>query len=108
MYGRPARASSFGWSGVDGVSAMAVVTHPAVAAASATAVWQQYRRTGDPRLRDRIVFTLTPLVRHAGARTDEQAALGLRVLAAVVEVYAPQRDGGLELFAWTQVRAALA
>ena len=87
---------------------MTVLTpHPPVAAPSASVVWQEYRRTGDRRLRDRLVFTLAPLVRHAGAAEPDAAEAGLLALAGAVDAYAPERDGALEHFAWTRVRAAL-
>ena len=83
-------------------------THLPVAAPSPAVVWQQYRRTGDRRLRDRLIFTLAPLVRHAGATTPEQAQLGLSALLVAVETYSPAQDGPIEAFAWSEVRAALA
>ena len=88
---------------------MAVTTnHIPVAAPSPAVVWQQYRRTGDTRLRDRLIFTLAPLVKHAGATTPEQAQRGLSALLIAVETYSPSSDGPIESFAWTEVRAALA
>jgi DNA-directed RNA polymerase specialized sigma subunit len=79
-----------------------------VAAPSPAVVWQQYRRTGDTRLRDRLIFTLAPLVRHAGATTPEQAQAGLSALLIAVERYSPAADGPIESFAWAQIRSALA
>jgi DNA-directed RNA polymerase specialized sigma subunit len=85
----------------------ATSNHIPVAAPSPAVVWQQYRRTGDTRLRDRLIFTLAPLVRHAGATTPEQAQIGLSALLVAVETYSPAADGPIESFAWTEVRAAL-
>ena len=88
---------------------MAVSTTPiSVAAPSPAVVWQQYRRTGDPRTRDRLIFTLAPLVRHAGAKTAGQAGAGLHALVDAVETYSPAQHGPIESYAWAQVRAALA
>ena len=88
---------------------MAVTSnHIPVAAPSPAIVWQQYRRTGDRRLRDRLIFTLAPLVRHAGAKTPQEAQLGLSALFIAVETYSPSADGPIESFAWGEVRAALA
>ena len=88
---------------------MAVTSnHIPVAAPSPAIVWQQYRRTGDRRLRDRILFTLAPLVRHAGAKTPEDAQLGLSALLYAVEAYSPAAHGPIESFVWARVRAALA
>jgi RNA polymerase sigma factor for flagellar operon FliA len=86
----------------------ATSNHIPVAAPSPAIVWQQYRRTGDRRLRDRLIFTLAPLVKHAGAVTPEQAQRGLSALLLAVEAYSPATDGPIESFAWTEVRAALA
>ncbi len=87
---------------------MSVLTPPpTLPAASPAVLWQDYRRTRDTRLRDRLVFTLAPLVRHAGARTDAQAGAGLKALAEAVDAYRPDRDGPLERFAWRRVRAAV-
>ena len=88
---------------------MAATSTPiSVAAPSPAVVWQQYRRTGDHRTRDRLVFTLAPLVRHAGAKTAAEAGAGLHALIAAVETYSPDQHGPIESYAWTQVRAALA
>ena len=87
---------------------MTVLTPPpTLPAASPAVLWQDYHRTRDTRVRDRLVFTLAPLVRHAGARTDAQAGAGLRALALAVDAFAPERDGSLERFAWRRVRAAV-
>ena len=88
---------------------MAVTTsnHIRVAAPPPAVVWQQYRRTGDTRARDRLIFTLAPLVRHAGAMTPDEAQLGLAALFIAVETYSPAMDGPIEAFAWAEVRAAL-
>ena len=85
----------------------ATSNHIPVAAPSPAIVWQQYRRTGDRRLRDRLIFTLAPLVRHAGATSPEDAQLGLSALLYAVESYSPAADGPIESFAWARVRAAL-
>ena len=90
------------------VPTMSVLTlHPTQATAEPVALWQAYRRTADARVRDRLVFSLAPLVRHAGAEDDEAMAVGLKALLDVVDVYAPERHGSLVPFAWSRVRAAL-
>jgi hypothetical protein len=87
---------------------MPATTNIALAAPSPAVVWQQYRRTGDARARDRLMFTLAPLVRHAGATTPREAEIGLGALFIAVETYSPAHDGPIEAFAWAEVRAALA
>ncbi len=89
---------------------MTVLTPPptTLPATTPAALWHEYSRTGDARLRDRLVFTLAPLVRHAGAYTDAEAGAGLQALVEAIEDFAPERDGRLERHAWQRIRAALA
>jgi DNA-directed RNA polymerase specialized sigma subunit len=88
---------------------MPVLTlHPTQVVAAPADLWHAYERTADARVRDRLVFTLAPLVRQAGAETADEAACGLQALVDAVDAYAPERDGPLESFAWRRVRAALA
>jgi RNA polymerase sigma factor for flagellar operon FliA len=88
---------------------MTVLTpKPTLPAASPAVLWREYRASGDPRLRDRLIFTLAPMVRHAGAVDDGQVEAGLLALMATVDGYDAERDGTLELYAWSRVRAALA
>ena len=89
---------------------MTVLTpHPTLPPASPAGLWREYRATGDARLRDRLVFTLAPLVRFAHAAGDDAGAeAGLLALLEAVDAYEPERDGALEPFAWARVRAALA
>ena len=83
--------------------------YPTLPAASPAVLWREYRRTGDVRLRDRLVFTLAPLVRHAGTEATDPGAAerGLAALVRAIDAYRPERDGTLERFAWLQVEAAL-
>lgn len=81
--------------------------HPTLPLASPAVLARAYRRSGDVRLRDRLVFTLAPLVRHAGAADDAAAAKGLEALVDAVEVFSPDGDVSIEQFAWTRVRDAL-
>jgi len=89
---------------------MTVLTPPptTLPATTPVALWHEYHRTGDARTRNRLVFTLAPLVRHAGALTDAEAASGLQALLAAVEGYEPGRDGQIERHVWRAIRAALA
>ena len=81
--------------------------HPTLPFASPAVLVRAYRRSGDVRLRDRLVFTLAPLVRHAGAADDAAAGAGLEALVDAVEAFEPERDGPIEQFAWARVREAL-
>jgi hypothetical protein len=73
-----------------------------IAAPSPLTVWQQYAATRDARLRDRLMFTLAPLVRFSGV----DAAVGLAALLWAVETFDPARHGSsLERHAWRVVRS---
>jgi DNA-directed RNA polymerase specialized sigma subunit len=88
---------------------MTVLTpYKASAPPAPLALWEAYRASGERRLRDRLVFTLAPMVRHAGAVDDREAEAGLRALMDAVDGYDAERDGALEPYAWSRVRAALA
>jgi hypothetical protein len=106
----PAANLKIGMPAVDAcLVAMTVLSPPpTLPAASPAVLWREYRRTGDRRLRDRLVFTLAPLVRHAGAGDPLQAEAGLTALVAAVDEYAPERHGALERYAWSRVCAVLA
>jgi DNA-directed RNA polymerase specialized sigma subunit len=90
------------------MSVLTLHPHATPATADATALWHAYRRTTDARVRDRIVFTLAPLVRHAAGESDADVQRGLEALVDAIEAYEPGRDGSLERFAWSRVRSALA
>ena len=85
-------------------SLVTVLTPIRVAAPSCLTVWQQWHATGDLRQRDRLLFTLAPLVRHAGV--DAQA--GLTAVLVAVESFDPARHGSLERHAWCAVRSLAA
>ena len=59
------------------------------------------------RERDRLLFSLAPLVRHAGARTPDEVEAGMAALARAIDDHDPERHGALTSFAWRYVRAAL-
>ena len=88
---------------------MSVLTpHPTQLSPAPLALWRAYRSSGDARLRDRLVFTLAPLVRHAGATTADEAEAGLRAVLHAVEEFSHDEHGSIEELAWTRIRAALA
>lgn len=83
--------------------------YPTLPAASPAVLWREYARTGDVRLRDRLVFTLAPLIRHAGAAASAPGAAekGLTALVHAIDAYRPERDGRIERFAFLRLEAAL-
>jgi RNA polymerase sigma factor FliA len=81
------------------------------------AVWREYHRSGDRRLRDELIMILTPLVRYlvhrkgrelpARCDLDDLMSAGLEALVWAVDHYESERGATLQQFAWTRVRGAI-
>ena len=88
-----------------------------ISASEALAIWHEYRRTGDGRLRDRLVFTFTPMVRYivyrkvrevpAQCDVEDFLSCGLEALIRSIDRYDPQKGATLEQFAWTRIHGAV-
>jgi RNA polymerase sigma factor for flagellar operon FliA len=80
-------------------------------------LWRAYNRSGDPRLRDRLVLTFAPMVkyivyrkvREIPARCDVEdfISCGLEALMRSIDRYDPEKGGTLEQFAWTRIHGAV-
>ncbi len=95
-----------------------VAEHAARPSATETlATWEEYRRTGDRKLRDRLIFAFMPMVRHivyrkirvTPANTDVEDFLscGLEALIHSIERYDPAKGATLEQYAWTRIHGAV-
>src|SRR6187549_1780049 len=72
-------------------------------------LWQEFKRTGDRGLRDRLILTYAPLVKYVAGRlgsglpahVDEGdlVSYGLLGLIGAIERYEPDRDIKFETFA---------
>ena len=81
------------------------------------ALWLGYKRTSDPRLRDRLVLTFAPLVkyivykkvREMPARCDVEdfISCGLEALIRSIDRYDPEKGATLEQYAWTRIHGAV-
>jgi RNA polymerase sigma factor FliA len=90
---------------------------PRTPAPEVLATWQEYRRTGDRELRDRLIFIFMPMVRYivyrkvreVPAQCDVQDFLscGLEALIRSIERYDPDKGASLEQFAWTRIHGAV-
>lgn len=77
----------------------------------------EYRKTGDPRVRDRLVFTYAPLVKYlvgkklrtlpAQVDADDLTSAGLEALIRCVDRYDPAIGSTLEAYIWTRVQGAI-
>jgi len=89
-----------------------------VAAAQDTlTLWQDYRRSQDQHLRDRLILTYAPLVKFVAGRVgaslpshvDEQdlVSYGLLGLIGAIERFDPDREIKFETFAMARIRGAI-
>jgi RNA polymerase sigma factor for flagellar operon FliA len=88
-----------------------------VSAAEVLSLWLRYKRTGDARLRDRLVFIFTPMVRYivyrkvrevpAQCDVEDFLSCGLEALLRCIDRYDPARGATLEQFAWTRIHGAI-
>jgi len=89
-----------------------------VAAADQTqTLWQEYRKSKDQDLRDRLILTYAPLVKFVAGRVgaslpahvDEQdlVSYGLLGLIGAIERFDPSREIKFETFAMARIRGAI-
>jgi len=80
-------------------------------------LWQEYHATGDTRARDRLVFTLAPMVKYivyrkireipARAEVEDFVSCGIEALLRSIDRFDPSRGATLEQFAWTRIHGAV-
>jgi RNA polymerase sigma factor for flagellar operon FliA len=80
-------------------------------------LWHEYKRAGDPRVRDRLVLTYAPMVKYivyrkireipARSEVDDFISSGLGALIRSIDAYDPATGATLEEFAWTQIHGAV-
>ena len=80
-------------------------------------LWLQYRKTGDPGIRDRLILTYAPLVKYVAGRlgsglpahVDEGdlVSYGLLGLIGAIERYEPDRDVQFETYAIARIKGAI-
>jgi RNA polymerase sigma factor for flagellar operon FliA len=81
------------------------------------ALWQSYKESGDPRLRDRLVLTFAPMVKYivyrkvreipARCEVEDFISCGLEALIRSIDRYDPAKGATLEQFAWTRIHGAV-
>lgn len=80
-------------------------------------LWREYKRTGDVRLRERLVVTFAPMVRYivykklreipAHYEVEDFVACGLEALVRSIERFDPDKGPSLEQFAWKRIDGAV-
>ncbi len=88
-----------------------------LSATDALSLWESYQRSGDVKLRDRLIFTFTPMVRYivyrkirevpAHCDVEDFISCGLEALICSIERYDPARGATLEQYAWTRIQGAV-
>jgi RNA polymerase sigma factor for flagellar operon FliA len=98
---------------------MAIVAKQPVKASApeVLVVWREYRRSGDLRARDRLVFMFMPMVRYivyrkvrevpAQCDVEDFLSCGLEALIRSIERYDPSKGATLEQYAWTRIHGAV-
>src|SRR6202795_1644504 len=86
-------------------------------ASEVLSLWLRYQRTGDSRLRDRLVFIFLPMVRYivyrkvrevpAQCEVEDFLSCGLEALIRSIERYDPDKGATLEQYAWTRIHGAV-
>ncbi len=85
--------------------------------ADVLSIWSEYRRSGDRRQRDRLIFMFMPMVRYivyrkvreVPAQCDVQDFLscGVEALIRSIDRYDPDKGATLEQYAWTRIHGAV-
>src|SRR3954451_5586436 len=80
-------------------------------------LWLEFRRTGDQKIRDRLILTYAPLVKYVAGRlgsglpahVDEGdlVSYGLLGVMGAVERYEPDRDVKFETYAIARIKGAI-
>ncbi len=88
-----------------------------VSSEESLALWREYKRTGDMKLRNRLVMTFAPLVKYivfkkvrelpARCEVEDFISCGLEALIASIDRYDPEKGATLEQFAWTRIHGAV-
>ena len=88
-----------------------------VSSEESLALWREYKRTGDMKLRNRLVMTFAPLVKYivfkkvrelpARCEVEDFISCGLEALIASIDRDDPEKGATLEQFAWTRIHGAV-
>jgi RNA polymerase sigma factor for flagellar operon FliA len=97
--------------------ATAVMTKPTKTNETVEDLWHQYHETGDTRVRDRLVLSLSPLVKYIVFKkirevpghfeADDFISCGLIAVLGAIERWEPSKGATLEQFAWTRIHGAV-
>jgi RNA polymerase sigma factor for flagellar operon FliA len=88
-----------------------------VAAEDTKTLWREYRRTNDPKVRDRLILTYAPLVKYVAGRLgsglpahvddDDLVSYGLLGLIGAIQRFDPERDIKFETYAIARIKGSI-
>jgi RNA polymerase sigma factor for flagellar operon FliA len=88
-----------------------------VANEDTTKLWREYRRSHDPKVRDRLILTYAPLVKYVAGRLgsglpahvddDDLVSYGLLGLIGAIERFDPDRDIKFETYAIARIKGSI-
>jgi RNA polymerase sigma factor FliA len=80
-------------------------------------LWERFRDTRDLSLRNRLVLTYVPLVKHvvykkmrelpASCEAEDLISCGIEALISALDLYDPDKGAGLEPYLWTRIHGAV-
>ncbi len=80
-------------------------------------LWKQYKASGDLSLRNRLVLTYVPLVKHiaykklrelpASCEVDDLLACGIEGLIRAIDRFDPAKGATLEPYLWTRIHGSV-
>jgi RNA polymerase sigma factor for flagellar operon FliA len=86
-------------------------------AAEVLATWEEYSRSGERELRDRLIFMFMPMVRYivyrkvrevpAQCDVEDFLSCGLEALIRSIDRFDPDKGATLEQYAWTRIHGAV-
>jgi RNA polymerase sigma factor for flagellar operon FliA len=81
------------------------------------ALWKQYKASGDISLRNRLVLTYVPLVKHivykklrelpASCEVEDLISCGIESLIPAIDRYDPAKGAALEPYLWTRIHGSV-
>ena len=88
-----------------------------MAAEDTAQLWREYRRSKDPKVRDRLILTYAPLVKYVAGRLgsglpahvddDDLVSYGLLGLIGAIERFDPDRDIKFETYAIARIKGSI-
>ena len=86
-------------------------------AAQSLQLWKRFRDTRDLSVRNRLVLTYVPLVKHvvykkvrelpASCEAEDLISCGIDALISALDLYDPEKGAGLEPYLWTRIHGAV-